>query len=173
MQLNLGVPPAGPKLTVYRYPVTSSNLVACVLWRWRRHQPFLHQALPQTAGKPHTPKPDTGPRGNAVQSQGANMLSIHTLGLTLGVTHHQGRGSPHVEGGKRGGEGCLAPLHPCHSCTPCIPGFTVSGVIPNVALRQRLRKDFRKSFYSSLWVYSTLDLGAQSMCHISTIFLLQ
>lgn len=92
MQLNLGVPPAGPKLTVYRYPVTSSNLVACVLWRWWRHQPFLHQALPQAAGKPHTPKPDAGPRGNAVQSQGANTLSIHTLGLTLGMTHHQGRG---------------------------------------------------------------------------------
>lgn len=92
MHLTLGVPPAGPKLTGRRYPVTFSNLVAHALWRWRRHQPFLHPALLQAAGKPHAPKPDGGPQGDAVQSQRVSALPIHTPGLTLGVTHHGGGG---------------------------------------------------------------------------------
>lgn len=78
-------------------------------------------------------------------------VPIHTVGLALGVAHHQGGG--HLRCEERDAQS--------HSRTLYTPGFIIIRVIPSAALQQRIRRDFRIYFYTCLCVYSTLCLGEQ------------
>lgn len=67
------------------------------------------------------------------------------MGLTLGVTKH--RSGRHLMWWRRR---MLSPS----SNTFAPSGFTISRVIPSAASEQRLRRDFRKSFYTCLSLFN-------------------